>query len=112
MILTKLWLRSASATRMMHALFFVRGVEEGLLIFLVTFKWVLSTMRVIDEYFVLIPPVAMLHLSHMMILESIANVSREHSFSLRLILLRAKEMVWRCCSSNTTLHMQLHVLQL
>ncbi len=79
---------------MMHALFFVRGVEEGLLIFLVTFKWVLSTMRVIDEYFVLIPPVAMLHLSHMMILESIANVSREHSFSLRLILLRAKEMVW------------------
>ena len=82
MILTKLWLRSASATRMMHALFFVRGVEEGLLIFLVTFKRVLSTMRVIDEYFVLIPPVAMLHLSHMMILESIANVSREHCDSL------------------------------
>ncbi len=47
-ILTKLWLRSASATRTMHALFVVRGVEEGSIIFLVTFKRVLSTMRVID----------------------------------------------------------------
>ena len=44
MILTKLWLRSASATRTMHALFFVRGVEEGSIIFLVAFKRVLSTM--------------------------------------------------------------------
>jgi hypothetical protein len=34
------------------------------------------------------------------------------AFSLRLILSRAKEIVWRCCSSNTALHMQLHVLQL
>ena len=48
MILTKLWLHSASATRTMHALFFVRGVEEGSIIFLVAFKRVLSTMRVID----------------------------------------------------------------
>jgi hypothetical protein len=32
----------------MHALSFVRGVEEGPIIFLVTFKRVLSTMRVID----------------------------------------------------------------
>ena len=32
----------------MHALFFVRGVEEGSIIFLVAFKRVLSTMRVID----------------------------------------------------------------
>ena len=32
----------------MHALFFVRGVEEGSIIFLVAFKWVLSTMGVID----------------------------------------------------------------
>jgi hypothetical protein len=32
----------------MHALFFVRGVEEGSIIFLVAFKQVLSTMRVID----------------------------------------------------------------
>ena len=48
MILTELWLHSASATRTMHALFFVRGVEEGSIIFLVAFKQVLSTMRVID----------------------------------------------------------------
>ena len=48
MILTKLWLRSASATPTMHALFFVRGVEEGSIIFLVAFKRVLSTMCVID----------------------------------------------------------------
>ena len=51
MILTKLWLRSASATRTMHSLFFVRGVrgvEDGPIIFLVAFKRVLSTMRVID----------------------------------------------------------------
>ena len=32
----------------MHDLFFVRGVEEGSIIFLVAFKRVLSTMRVID----------------------------------------------------------------
>ena len=32
----------------MHALFFVRGVEDGSIIFLVAFKRVLSTMRVID----------------------------------------------------------------
>ncbi len=48
MILTKLWLRSASATRTMHSLFFVRGVEDGSIIFPVAFKRVLSTMRVID----------------------------------------------------------------
>ena len=48
MILTKLWLHSASATRTMHALFFVRGVEEVSIIFLVAFKRVLSTMRVTD----------------------------------------------------------------
>ena len=48
MILTKRWLHSASATRTMHALFFVRGVEEGSIMFLVAFKRVLSTMRVID----------------------------------------------------------------
>ena len=48
MILTKLWLCSASAMCTMHALFFVRGVEEGSIIFLVAFKRVLSTMRVID----------------------------------------------------------------
>ena len=48
MILLKLWLRSASATRTMHAHFFVRGVEEGSIIFLVAFKRVLSTMCVID----------------------------------------------------------------
>ncbi len=48
MILTKLSLRFARATRMMHALFFIRGVEEGSTIFLVTFKRVLSTMLEID----------------------------------------------------------------
>jgi len=32
----------------MHDLFFVCGVEEGSIIFLVAFKRVLSTMRVID----------------------------------------------------------------
>ena len=48
MILTKLLLRSTRAMRTMHALFFVRGVEEGSIIFLVAFKRVLSTMRVID----------------------------------------------------------------
>ncbi len=40
------------------------------------------TVVSILEYFVLIPPIAMLHLSHVMILESIANVSREHCDSL------------------------------
>jgi len=48
MILTKLTLCSARATRTMHALFFVRGVEEGSTIFLVAFKRVLSTMLVTD----------------------------------------------------------------
>jgi hypothetical protein len=82
MILTKLWLRSASTTRTMHALFFVRGVEERSIIFPVAFKRVLSTMCVIDEYFILVPLVVMLHLSLVMILESIADVSREHCDSL------------------------------
>jgi hypothetical protein len=37
-ILMELWLCSASAMRTMHALFFIRGVEEGLIILLVAFK--------------------------------------------------------------------------
>ena len=38
--------------------------------------------RSVLEYFVLVPPVAMLHLSHMMIVESIAYVSRENCDSI------------------------------
>jgi hypothetical protein len=41
-----------------------------------------------------------------------SGAASSEAFSLRLILSRAKEIVWRCCSSNTALHMQLHVLQL
>ena len=39
-------------------------------------------LRSVLEYFVLVPPVVMLHLSHMMIVESIAYVSRENYDSL------------------------------